>query len=202
MSQPTVFLVAWIGYAVIGIGSALFHGTLLYEMQLLDELGMIYTTSIMCYAMFSYERTPAVAALIGVFFLALDIAGTAYYYYSRNPVFHQVSFAIMIISVTMKTIQLCSVKIRPNLDGQSKPTAEQRKRAQKEVDDIVRQLRSMLLSGVGCFLIAFSLWIIDTQFCAGLKSLRRKVGLPWGFLLEFHGYWYGYTFFPTSQQRD
>eukprot|EP00158_Paraphelidium_tribonemae_P007441 Partr_v1_DN28244_c4_g1_i2_m76028 putative alkaline ceramidase len=39
------FLVAYLSLFVIGVGSAFFHATLLYEMQLLDELPVSFYTS-------------------------------------------------------------------------------------------------------------------------------------------------------------
>ena len=43
------FLFAWM--AVIGIGSLLFHATLLYSMQLLDEIPMLFSNSQMLYVL-------------------------------------------------------------------------------------------------------------------------------------------------------
>lgn len=40
-------------------------------MQLLDELGMIYTTCLMMYASFSFSRSKAFATLLGAGLLAL-----------------------------------------------------------------------------------------------------------------------------------
>ena len=39
-----MFLVAFLGYGLTGLGSFAFHSTLRYPMQLWDELAMIYST--------------------------------------------------------------------------------------------------------------------------------------------------------------
>ena len=40
----------------------------------------------------------------------------------------------------------------------------------------------------GCCALGYALWLIDTFFCPTLRSWRRQMGLPWGFLLELHGW--------------
>lgn len=57
--HDTIFFVAFAGYCCVGIGSFLFHATLWYSMQLVDELSMIYATSIMMWGM--YLLCPAFA---------------------------------------------------------------------------------------------------------------------------------------------
>jgi dihydroceramidase len=85
-SHPPIFVVAFIGYMVVGIGSTFFHATLkcrsdelylsllcvmldnpppLDPMQLVDELSMIYTTCFMCFATFSYARSTSFSVILG-----------------------------------------------------------------------------------------------------------------------------------------
>jgi dihydroceramidase len=193
-------LVAWLGYGIIGTGSALFHASLQYEMQLIDELGMIYTTSIMSYAMYSYNQSTGVKMFWGFGFLFLNIFITAYYHYLRDPSFHQMCFTIMIISVTFRTVVIRRAKIKPPLrvpdsdgnvevDGVLVPVEEQRSRDLADYKYTSDLLVSSLIAGVGSFLVAFVLWTIDNNHCSLLISWRRKVGLPWGIFLELHGYW-------------
>jgi len=42
----------------------------------------------------------------------------------------------------------------------------------------------------GCFVFGYFLWHMDFLFCKELTNLRRQVGIPWGFLLELHGWWH------------
>ena len=35
--------------------------------------------------------------------------------------------------------------------------------------------------------IAFN---IDRNYCAQLRAMREVVGMPWGFVLEMHGWWH------------
>jgi len=71
-SHPRVYILAYLGYMVVGLGSTAFHATLKYSMQLADELPMIYSTCIMGYAVFSYSRSSRASALLG-----LALAGIA-----------------------------------------------------------------------------------------------------------------------------
>lgn len=42
----------------------------------------------------------------------------------------------------------------------------------------------------GCFLFGYTLWQLDFIYCSQLTSWKRAMGMPWGFLLEFHGWWH------------
>ncbi|KAL7389220.1 hypothetical protein ABVT39_000140 [Epinephelus coioides] len=45
------YICSFLGLAAVGVGSWCFHMTLLYEMQLLDELPMIYSTCVFVYCL-------------------------------------------------------------------------------------------------------------------------------------------------------
>ena len=34
---------------------------------------------------------------------------------------------------------------------------------------------------------------MDTRYCAPLTALKRHIGMPWSFVLEFHGWWHVLT---------
>ena len=40
------------------------------------------------------------------------------------------------------------------------------------------------------FLGGFALWNLDNIYCSKLKAWRHELGLPWGILLEGHGWWH------------
>jgi dihydroceramidase len=39
----------------------------------------------------------------------------------------------------------------------------------------------------------YFLWQLDGIFCSELTALKRSIGMPWGFLLEMHGWWHLFT---------
>lgn len=121
-----IFIVSYFGYLIVGAGSTAFHATLkcacfltrmtellmrrpLYTphtdgnhidpMQLVDELSMIYTTCIMVYASFSYSRSPRFSVFLGIGLTALAAFITVYYHKTKDPLFHQNSYAILTATV-------------------------------------------------------------------------------------------------------
>ncbi|KDN60355.1 putative alkaline phytoceramidase [Colletotrichum sublineola] len=63
--HPRIFLIAYLGYLIVGLGSTAFHTSLKYPMQLIDELSMIYTTCLMVFATFSFSKSLEFAGLLG-----------------------------------------------------------------------------------------------------------------------------------------
>ena len=39
----------------------------------------------------------------------------------------------------------------------------------------------------------YLLWQLDGIYCSELTALKRSIGMPWGFLLEMHGWWHIFT---------
>ncbi len=47
----------------------------------------------------------------------------------------------------------------------------------------------MIACGLSNFLGGFAIWGLDNVYCSKLREWRREIGLPWGILLEGHGWW-------------
>jgi len=45
-------------------------------------------------------------------------------------------------------------------------------------------------TGTACFIFGYLLWQLDFIYCAQLTTWKRAIGMPWSFLLEFHGWWH------------
>lgn len=54
---------------------------------------------------------------------------------------------------------------------------------------ILQTMWTMIAVGLTSFLSGFALWNIDNEFCGTLRQWRHDIGLPWGILLEGHGWW-------------
>lgn len=39
-------------------------------------------------------------------------------------------------------------------------------------------------------MFGYILWQLDFIFCPQLTTVKRMIGLPWGFLLELHAWWH------------
>lgn len=199
--HDTIFLVAFIGYVMVGSGSFAFHSTLKYPMQLVDELSMIYSSLIMLYASFSLQRSVLFLQALGVALVSLGLFITLYYHYLQDPVFHQNAFAIITIVVVVRSMYMMEVNLRPSLRKRAsdslgkKTSSESSKNAAQLADDkrdkiILKEMWWMVAIGLSIFLGGFAIWGLDRIFCGTVRRWRRQVGLPWGILLEGHGWWH------------
>jgi len=55
---------------------------------------------------------------------------------------------------------------------------------------IIKEMWYMVAYGLSIFLGGFGIWALDRAFCSQLRSWRHNIGLPWGILLEGHGWWH------------
>jgi dihydroceramidase len=167
-------------------------------MQLLDELSMIYTSCTTLYAVFSFGRRPLVQVAVGIFATTLAISITAYYHYLKNPVFHQNAFALITATVVLTSIYNMEQLLRPGSrrrrealahhKGRKPSAAELTKRDQHDLK-ILKEMWFMVLCGLGSVGLGFLIWNLDNIYCGTVRSWRREIGLPWGILLEGHGWW-------------
>ena len=67
--------------------------------------------------------------------------------------------------------------------------AEERRKDARD-REILRTMWTMIPVGLGIFLGGFGVWALDNIYCSKLRVWRREIGLPWGILLEGHGWWY------------
>lgn len=199
--HDTVFLVSFVGYLLVGTGSFLFHATLKYPMQLVDELSMIYTTCLMCYATFSYSRSRLFSLWLALGLVSLAVFITLYYHYLQDPAFHQNAYTILTAVVLLRAMYVMEITLRPMLknaeekyrikEGRSMTDAEKKiSRAQGRRDQkILGTMWLMIGCGLSTFLGGFLIWHLDNVHCRQLRVWRRDMGLPWGMLLEGHGWW-------------
>jgi dihydroceramidase len=162
--------------------------------QLVDELSMIYTTCLMFFATFSFGKSRAYSTSLGFFLCLLSLSITLYYHYLQDPRFHQNMYALLTAIVLLRSIWIMEVNLRPSI--QTDPTgqversenAEQIRQNERDAK-IVRTMWVMIAYGLSVFLGGFMIWNLDNRYCSTLRRWRRQVGLPWGILLEGHGWW-------------
>ncbi|KAF9270657.1 alkaline phytoceramidase [Marasmius fiardii PR-910] len=178
---PARFLVGYLGFALVGIGSFAFHASLLYEAQLADELPMIYVASMSFWLLYDYERgfksrsfrTKCHIASLVLF----DVMFTWAYSVYRNPIFHQVVFAILVITCTFRIVYL--LRVSPVRDR-----IPQEKRA---------VIFKWFAIGVSTFAFGFLIWNLDNIYCDFLTKLKVYLGHPLAFLIEGHAWWHIFT---------
>ncbi|KAL1956009.1 hypothetical protein VTO42DRAFT_7909 [Malbranchea cinnamomea] len=199
-----IFQVAFIGYLIVGIGSFLFHATLTYPMQLVDELSMIYTTCLMCHATFSFSKSTRIQTALGGGLAGLAAFITLYYHYLQDPTFHQIAYGVLTAIVLVRSMWVMEVTLRPSwYQSHKEPSLErepsslsllsrEQQQQQKNARDleILRTMWLMVAWGLATFLGGFAIWNLDNRYCSKLIGWRRSMGLPWGILLEGHGWWH------------
>lgn len=85
----------------------------------------------------------------------------------NNPVFHQVSYAILVIGVVFRAIKLFNT-------------------VPKTYTYEVPRMKCLLWMSAMGFIVAFILWNIDNQFCSNLRSWRSTVPFLMGAVSEVH----------------
>jgi len=165
-------------------------------MQLLDEMSMIIVTLIMLYASFSHQRSAFFGQITAIICTAIALFIAVYYHYLQDPAFHQTAYALLTVILLSRSMWIMEFTLRPALVRREKERGSARSR-NGEMDENGRDGREntlttmwwMIAFGLGIFLGGFGIWNLDNEYCSTLRSWRRELGMPWGFLLEGHGWW-------------
>lgn len=175
------FILIGIGFALVGVGSWLFHMTLQYHYQLLDELPMIYATciptwSILCETEETLTKNGKSSPLtrqlsVGITISAIVALLSWIYLFFKIPEIHQTVYGFVTVLVVLMSGLL----------------------THKFVSDKVakKSLYQCMSIGIVTFLAGFISWNLDNQFCSYWIHVRRTVlELPLGVLLELHAWWH------------
>ncbi|KAI1104133.1 putative alkaline phytoceramidase [Jackrogersella minutella] len=189
-SHPPIFIVTFIGYIVVGLGSTLFHASLKYPMQLVDELAMIYTTCFICFATFSYARSARFSACLGVSLISLAWFITARYYKTKDPQFHQDAYAILTAIVVFSNMWIMERVLRPALKKREESRRGTRTPRLPTTNEMINQMWVMVATGLSVFLGGYLIWNLDNMYCTTVRGWRHQLQLPWAILLEGHAWWH------------
>lgn len=208
--HDTIFAVSFVGYGLVGAASLAFHATLKYPWQLADEMSMIVITLIMCYATFSHGRNWLFSNILAISLISLALFIGVYYHYLQDPTFHQTAYAILTAVVLFRSMYIMETRLRPALvarektrtttngaavpngtNGPSKTVAGLAKTDVRELSDkhIITRMWQLVGLGLAIFLGGYAIWNLDNEQCGRITHWRREIGMPWGFLLEGHGWW-------------
>lgn len=155
---------------LVGVGSLLFHATLLQTCQYSDDLSMFLLAAALLQALYTFNQTNTLSHVISTV-IALSIGGiSVLYVQSGSLLFHSTAFATFLTFIWPRTLYLVYQTNRP----------------QREVSRLIRRF----WRAVAVLLVGFIIWNVDLEYCFPLRNMRRKLGLPWAWLLEGHGWWH------------
>lgn len=164
------FILTGYGFLLVGVGSWLFHMTLQYEYQLLDELPMLYATCIPFWSAFSEFKDRRGSFMVGFYLFVTVGFLTGVYLWFQDPTIHQVVYALLNVGLIIRSVILTKTHVK---DAKS-----------------ARQLNTTMILGIVLFLFGYILWNLDVHFCDSVRAARRDWGMPYGFVLEGHGWWH------------
>ncbi|KAI0404959.1 ceramidase-domain-containing protein [Xylaria palmicola] len=208
--HPPIFFITFIGYILVGCGSTLFHATLKYPMQLVDELAMIYTTCFMVHATFAYARSWRFSFALGIGLIGLAYFITARYYQTKDPQFRRLfscpvlaafghwtdksvgidqdAYALLTATVVFSNMWIMEKVLRPALKAR-----EDKRPSSSPVPStrvLLSQMWIMVATGLSIFLGGFLIWNLDNIYCGTIRRWRHQIQLPWAVVLEGHAWWH------------
>lgn len=167
------FIFTAFGFLLVGIGSWLFHMTLKYQFQLLDELPMIYATCIPFWSVFSESKSAKGSLLVALGIFSAANTLTVIYLYVKDPTLHQAAYGILNAAIIFKSHLLANKYVR--------------------VEQARKNLHHTMIFGISIFILGYFLWNLDIHLCSAVRAKRRDWGIPYGFILEGHGWWHIFT---------
>ncbi|AQZ09505.1 YPC1 (YBR183W) and YDC1 (YPL087W) [Zygosaccharomyces parabailii] len=175
----------WIGlgFALVGVGSWLFHMTLKYQYQLLDELPMIYATCVPTWSLLcetpetldpstgplkvSLKRQIRIGVILAVFVNALSLV----YLVFKIPEIHHTIYGMFTVAVVLLSGIYTHLYVTEKVAK--------------------RSLYQCMALGIVLFLAGFISWNLDKFLCPFWIHIRRDwLKLPLGVFLELHAWWH------------
>ena len=181
----TRFVLIGVGIMIVGFGSSAFHGTLLFEYQMADELPMMWSIMVWNYAMFLMESTTTdkkhtVTAILCASYAVIYSILHVYFEFTLT---FQLNFALMIlISGFILHKNCCEQTGRSFI-----PFVVIRKRLPSEHYNPIEisNLYSLCWHYVVILLIALLCWLTDQHGCTMLHKLPFGIPNP-----QLHAWWH------------
>jgi dihydroceramidase len=149
----------------VGVGSVAFHATLRFELQMLDELPMLYTALVMIYILLESGRERRFGAWFPAALVAHGALVTSLSAFTRGALqfyLFQLSFASMEFFALYRVYRV----YRRTSSG------------------VVRRLYRL---GMGSYAVAVALWFTDLKACGFVAGVLPSHGIP---NPQLHAWWH------------
>ena len=168
---------------LVGIGSWMFHMTLRFEMQLLDEIPMMWCGSYIVYCLYQSRcsKSTTQTKIIAILLWSNCFIGTILYLSNKNPIFFQAIFGVIVTFGILLSLHY-------NYNYYS-PLG-----------------MKLSIAAVLFTLVGFICWNVDNLYCDQVTSLRNKIlrpreGLKYLIpITQLHGWWHLFAGFATYSQ--
>ena len=168
---------------LVGIGSWMFHMTLWFEMQLLDEIPMMWCGSYIVYCLYKSRcsKSTSQTKIVSTLLWCNCFIGTILYLFNKNPIFFQTIFALIVTFGIMLSFHY-------NYNYYS------------------RLGMKLSIAAVLFTLVGFLCWNIDNLNYDQVTTLRNEVLRPHKGLrylspiTQLHGWWHLFAGFATYSQ--
>ncbi|KAF2463199.1 alkaline ceramidase-like protein [Lindgomyces ingoldianus] len=158
------------GLVGVGILSGYYHATLKYHSQMGDDLSMLLAAGSILHQVLTFGAPGPQRLRTTLLLLGILIPISVYHCWADEILVHVLTFGIMVAIVGRKIRGLISQRV-------TNPDAK-------------RRLGGLATMGMGSGLFGYFVWNIDMHFCSQVTAIKHRLGLPWGFLLELHGWWH------------
>ena len=171
LGLPTRIVLVYLALALIGAGSAAFHGTLRFDAQLLDEIPMLVAAAcaLYCCSPPAWRSSTSKRVALGSALATLTLTVSAIYVYTRHVLFFEGSFAAASVVVFARCL------------GWTQRRANDAKTANAR---LAIRVSAVLLAG------SFLAWNIDNFYCVQLRRMRLAVGPFLAPLFQLHAWWH------------
>lgn len=153
---------------------------------------MHVATSIVLHRISTFDKSIKTTRLVGLGLSILIAAFLTYHYFMDDFTVHAILFASMVWYTGFKTRHV--IQDRFNDDEHMRERC-----SRLAVIGISEYLFfatiSISLMPTVSFLTGYGIWNLDFVLCSELTHWKRVIGMPWSFVLEFHGWWHALTCF-------
>ncbi|KAG0250854.1 Alkaline ceramidase 3 [Mortierella polycephala] len=163
------FKILFLICGIVTIGSMLFHGTLRHKMQLLDELPMLYSSTIVMFILVEAKHGrqgswfPTLLVIwITVASIVFSTTGGKIQFYTFQSTYTILQFC-MIYYLRVLHVQQCSKQPNPAIS-------------------------TMIHRALGFGALAVTIWLIDLRLCEFVNGVGPKSILRWN--PQLHAWWH------------